>query len=168
MKVKCLAPLSLALWVCTLHASPLAHADDRREERSGPEERPHVRPNLAPRPAPPRFVAHPAGPHPHGPIVRPHPVRVLQPRVIAYGGHDWHHWEHPEFARPTYYWDWSLVHNVSCITEDSYGDQYPVTESTFAGFGLINMTAIEDDALDRCYVESGNDPSCYLVSCSHF
>jgi hypothetical protein len=88
--------------------------------------------------------------------------------VIAYGGHTWNHWQHPEFARPAYYWDWSLVHTVSCTAEDSYGDQYPVSESAFAGFGLANMTAVEDDALDRCYSESGSDPSCYLLTCAHF
>ena len=38
----------------------------------------------------------------------------------------------------------------------------------FAGFGLVNMTAVEDDALDRCYEESGGDPSCYLATCSHY
>jgi hypothetical protein len=30
------------------------------------------------------------------------------------------------------------------------------------------MTVIEDDALDRCYAESGQDPSCVLETCSHF
>ena len=60
------------------------------------------------------------------------------------------------------------MHTVSCIAEDSYGDQYPVTESTWAGFGLGNMTEVEDNALDRCYAESGQDPSCYLATCSHF
>jgi hypothetical protein len=57
---------------------------------------------------------------------------------------------------------------VTCIAEDSYGDQYPVTETTFAGFGLVNMTTVEDDALDRCAEESGGDQSCYLATCSYF
>ena len=77
------------------------------------------------------------------------------------------HWEHPAFPRPVYYWDWSIVRTVTCVAEDSYGDQYPITESATPGFGLQNMTSVEDDALDRCYAQSGQDPSCALVSCSH-
>ncbi len=30
------------------------------------------------------------------------------------------------------------------------------------------MTSVEDDALDRCYQESGGDQSWYLATCSHF
>jgi hypothetical protein len=101
-------------------------------------------------------------------MVRPHSIRVLQPSVVKYGGHQWRHWEHPEFFRPVYYWNWAVIRNVTCIAEDSYGDQYPVTEATFSGFGLDNMTAVEDDALDRCSAESGGDPNCYLATCSHF
>ena len=92
----------------------------------------------------------------------------MRPSVPRYGAHPWRRWEHPEFARPIYYWDWNAIHSVTCTAEDSYGDQYPVTEETFSGFGLAHMTAVEDDALDRCYQESGGDPSCYLVTCSHF
>jgi hypothetical protein len=157
MKFKVL--VSLVLMIGSLFSLTVVRAQE--EERHGERA-------VGPRPAPPKFQAHPAGQHPHGPMVRSHAVRVLQPRVIVYGGHEWTHWEHPEFARPAYYWDWNVIHTVSCITEDSYGDQYPVTESTFRGFGLVNMTAIEDDALDRCYVESKGDPSCFLLTCSHF
>ena len=57
-------------------------------------------------------------------------------RSIRWGAHPWRHWEHPEFARPVYYWNWGEVHNVSCTAEDSYGDQYPVSVSTWSGFGL--------------------------------
>lgn len=148
--------LVLILALTSLFTSAVLRAE---EERRRP---------VPPRAAPPKFVAHPPGVHPHGPMVRPHPIRVMQPRVIAYGGHNWTHWEHPEFARPAYYWDWAVIHNISCIAEDSYGDQYPVSEAAFPGFALANMTAIEDDALDRCYAESGGDPSCYLLTCSHF
>ncbi len=122
----------------------------------------------APRPEPPHFAPHPPGIHPKGATFRSHPLRVLAPRAVAYGGHTWRHWAHPEFVRPNYYWDWGTIHTVSCIAEDSYGDQYPVSESTFAGFGLGNMTSVEDDALDRCYQESGSDNSCYLATCSHY
>jgi hypothetical protein len=154
-------PLAVALFVASLQICSPARAEERGERRG--EARP-----LPPRAAPPRFQAHPPGAHPHGPMVRPHPVRVLSATVAAYGGRLWRHWEHPEFARPAYYWDWGVIHNVTCTAEDSYGDQYPVTEATFRGFGLINMTAVEDDALDRCNVESGGDQSCYLLTCSHF
>ena len=41
------------------------------------------------------------------------------------------------------------------------------TESTFPGFGFANMTAVEDNALDLLS-ESGQDPSCVLLSCSPF
>jgi len=156
------APLIFVLVVSSLITSHFVRAEEG--ERRGGEQ--HE--NMAPRPAPPKFQAHPPGQHPHGPMVRPHAVRVLQPRVLKYGSHQWTHWQHPEFARPAYYWDWGIIHTVSCTSEDSYGDQYPVTESTFNGFGLAHMTTIEDDALDRCYSESSGDPSCFLLTCSHF
>ncbi len=160
MKVNAL--LAASLFVATVAGYSAARAEGRGEGRG------EGRPVMAPRAAPPRFVAHPPGAHPHGPIVRPHQVRILGPKVVKYGGHEWRHWEHPEFARPAYYWEWNAIHQVTCVAEDSYGDQYPVTESTFAGFGLVNMTGIEDDALDRCNAESGGDQSCYLATCSHF
>lgn len=116
---------------------------------------------------PPPFHAHPAGTHPHGATVRPHPVRVLAPRPVFHGHSGWAHWDHPEFVRPTYYWDWNGVHTVTCIAEDSYGDQYPVSEAAAPGFGLANMTDVEDDALDRCYSESGQDTTCFLATCTH-
>jgi hypothetical protein len=172
MKFK--APLVIALVMVSLHAYSLAraegHAQGRAEGRgqARAEGRNEARPNLPPRPAPERFQAHPPGAHPHGPIVRPHPTRVLTPKVVRYGDRQWRHWAHPEFSRPVYFWDWAIIHSVTCIAEDSYGDQYPVTEETFAGFGLVNMTAVEDDALDRCAAESGGDPSCYLTTCSSF
>jgi hypothetical protein len=139
----------------------------REPERHEVRQEAHPR-TFAPRPEPPRFQPHPPGQHPHGPMVRGHAVRVMRPSVAKFGAHPWHHWEHGELTRPIYYWDWVAIHQVTCVAEDSYGDQYPVTEETFRGFGLVNMSAVEDDALDRCYVESGNDPSCYLATCSHF
>jgi hypothetical protein len=120
-----------------------------------------------PRPAPPPFQAHARGVHPRGRVVPQHPVRVLAPRAVVHGSSGWAHWDHPEFARPIYYWEWSGVHNVTCIAEDSYGDQYPVSEAAAPGFGLANMTDVEDDALDRCYNESGNDGTCFLATCTH-
>jgi hypothetical protein len=139
--------------------------DQRPEWHGGPP--PQVR-NAERRMEAPRWQAHPVGPHPHGPVVRPHNVRVLRPTIVHYGARPWRHWEHPAFARPVYYWDWYNVRQVTCVAEDSYGDQYPVTEDTWRGFGLAHMTDVEDDALDRCYQESGGDPNCYLATCSHF
>jgi hypothetical protein len=149
---------------------------DQKQERHEPRREVHqeVRrdEHLPPRAGPPVWKGHPPGAHPANPQYHPthheHAVRILRPRVMRYGEHPWRHWGHTEFARPVYYWEWGGIHNVSCIAEDSYGDQYPVTESTFAGFGLVNMTAVEDDALDRCYEESGGDQGCYLATCSHY
>ncbi len=121
----------------------------------------------APRSQPPAFQPHPAGVHPRGAVVRPRPVRVLAPRVVDRGHHEWTHWEHTQLVRPAYYWDWQRIHSVMCVAEDSYGDQYPVTEAAQPGFGLADMTQVEDDALDRCYAESGQDPTCVLASCTH-
>jgi len=119
------------------------------------------------REAPPPFQAHAPGAHPRGPTVRQHPVRVLAPRPVFHGNTGWPHWEHPDIARHAYYWNWSGVHNVTCVAEDSYGDQYPVSEAAAPGFGLENMTDVEDDALDRCYSESGQDGTCVLATCTH-
>jgi hypothetical protein len=157
--MKWTAPLAVALLAASLGIYSVARAEDRK----GGEER--WRPTRQPAP---KFQAHPPGVHPHGPVVRQHPVRVMAPRVVERGGHAWGHWEHPEFSRPVYYWEWAAIRNVTCIAEDSYGDQYPVTEAAGNGFGLVNMTNVEDDALDRCYSESGQDTSCVLMTCSHF
>jgi hypothetical protein len=161
--------LALTLSLVSTQFSLVARAEDRREEHHEGARREEHTPPRAPAP---QWRAHPPGGHPAGagyhPGYHPHAVRVLQPRSFRYGEHPYRHWGHAEFVRPAYYWDWRLVHSVSCTAEDSYGDQYPVTESTFAGFGLGNMTAVEDDALDRCYDESGGDQSCYLATCSHF
>jgi len=138
--------------------------DQRPEWHGGPP--PQVR-NAERRGEPPRWQPHPPGAHPHGPMVRQHGVRVLRPVNVRYGARQWRHWEHPVFARPAYYWDWYAVRQVTCVAEDSYGDQYPVTEETWRGFGTTNMNDVEDDALDRCYQESGGDPSCFLATCSH-
>jgi hypothetical protein len=152
--------LVVAASLSTAVALPIAFAQHHEEHR---DER-----HYNPRPEPPKWNGHQPGVHPHGPIVRQHPVRVLAPKVVRWGAHPWKHWEHPEFARPVYYWNWGEVHNVTCIAEDSYGDQYPVTVSTWGGFGLQNMSSVEDDALDRCYSETQGDQSCYIATCTHY
>ena len=150
MKLK--APLALGLLLGSLSLCLIGYAEERARHA---------------REAPPPFQPHQAGVHPRGPTVRPHQVRVLAPRIVDHGRTGWAHWEHPEFARPAYYWNWAGVHNVTCIAEDSYGDQYPVSEAAAPGFGLVNMTDVEDDALDRCYSESGQDTTCVLAGCTH-
>ncbi len=156
--------LILAAGITTIIAAPIAWA--QHHEERGPA--PHDERHYAPRPEPPKYQAHAPGVHPHGPVVRSHQVRVLAAKPVRWGAHPWKHWEHPEFARPAYYWNWGEIHSVSCTAEDSYGDQYPVTINTFAGFGLGNMSSVEDDALDRCYSESQGDQSCYIATCTHF
>jgi hypothetical protein len=146
------APFAFGLVGCLLFCVT-GHADE------------HSQP--ARRAPPPPFHAHPAGAHPHGPTVRPHPIRVLAPRMVVHGRTGWTHWNHPEVVRPAYYWDWPNVHTVTCIAEDSYGDQYPVSEAAPPGFGLESMTEVEDDAFDRCYSESGHDATCVLTTCTH-
>ena len=175
MKLKVSLEIALAVAsLLTYSSAALSQArkaepqGEHRAQQPGSQSGAAARGTPQSRPAPQPFKAHPAGVHPHGPIVRAHATRVLSPRAISYGAHPWPHWSHPEFARPAYYWDWTNVHSVSCIAEDSYGDQYPVTELTFVGFGLSHMTGVEDDALDRCSAESGGDQTCYLVTCSHF
>jgi len=158
--------LSSALLSISTLLAPAAWGQERGEQRPRPEEQ--ARPHARPAPAPQQFKAHPPGEHPHGPVVRQHPVRVLPPKVVARGRQSWPRWNHPEMARPVYYWNWGAVRSVTCISEDSYGDQYPVSETVGGGFGPDQMTFIEDDALDRCYSESGQDPTCYLATCSHF
>ena len=144
------------------HRGEEHRAEEHREMRHDEHRTP------PPRPEPPRYQPHPRGIHPRGATVHPHAIRVMRPHIAKYGVHPWHHWAHPEFVRPIYYWDWPRIRQVTCVAEDSYGDQYPVTEETFKGFGLINMSQVEDDALDRCYEESGNDASCFIATCSHF
>ncbi|HUJ26038.1 MAG TPA: hypothetical protein VLW85_08475, partial [Myxococcales bacterium] len=112
--------LRLSSALAVLLSADFVSAQERRgEERHQEEHRGPVRP------APGKFQPHPPGMHPHGPVVRQHPVRVLRPRVVERGQPAWRRWEHPEFARPSYYWEWNLVRGVTCVAEDSYGDQYP-------------------------------------------
>ena len=114
MNVK--APLTVALSLALIQVATTARAEDRHDR---PEEHREVRQEvrrderLLLRAAPPAWRAHPPGAHPRGPTVRTHPVRVLRPRVYRWGEHPWHRWNHPEFARPAYYWDWGVVRNVS-------------------------------------------------------
>jgi hypothetical protein len=171
MKLATFLAISLSTACLQIVFSSSARADEHEHERRG-EERREMRheehPAPRPRPEPPRFQPHPPGIHPRGATFHPHAVRVMRPHIAKYGVHPWRHWTHPEFVRPVYYWDWAQIHQVTCIAEDSYGDQYPVTEEISREFGLDQMSMVEDDALDRCYEESRGDQSCFLATCSHF
>src|SRR5262245_42741562 len=130
--------------VCVQVASARADEHERRGEERRAEERRDMRHEEHPapraRPEPPKFQPHPRGIHPRGATVHPHAVRVMKPHIAKFGVHPWHHWGHPEFVRPVYYWDWGHIRQVTCIAEDSYGDQYPVTEEVMRGFGLVQMS----------------------------
>lgn len=164
--MKPIARLGLVLLSAGSLLLTAARAQENRDrgERKPARNQQQQRPVRAP---PPKFQAHPPGVHPQGPTVRQHPVRVLAPKVITRRGGGWAHWDHPDFQRPAYYWNWRVIHNVTCTAEDSYGDQYPVNETVWRGFGLTDLTKVEDDALDRCYAESGQDNTCYLLTCTH-
>lgn len=168
-------PFAVALSAALVLGSSTVRAEGPREERHEEHHEEHHEGHGGgsrtppPRAAPPRFQGHPPGAHPHGAPFHSHPIRILKPTTVRRGAErPWRRWGHPEFVRPVYYWDWSQLHQVTCTAEDSYGDQYPVTQSTYSGFGLSEMTNVEDDALDRCYSESGGDQTCYLGTCSHY
>ncbi len=99
------------------------------------------------------------GPGYHG------PGHVHEPIPIHGGYRHWPRWGHPWFARPGYNFDWGRVHLVTCTAEDSYGEQYPVTQEEYGYNFRDGIAEIEDQALDRCYYESNGDQSCQLVSC---
>lgn len=174
MKLQRPLQLVIAAGLTTVIAVPLAlaqHHEERHEERHEAQHEEHRdERHYAPRPEPPKYVGHQPGYHPPARPVVVHrgQVRVMAPKVIHYGAHPWKHWAHPEFARPVYYWNWGEVHTVSCTAEDSDGDQYPVSVSAWSGFGLQNMSSVEDDALDRCYSETQGDTSCYIATCTHY
>lgn len=75
------------------------------------------------------------------------------------------HWEHSEIVRPHYFWNWSVLHSVTCEAEDAHGVRYSAQAPTWPGFGLANVDSLEDFVLDRCYENSGHDARCYLVVC---
>jgi hypothetical protein len=89
------------------------------------------------------------------------------PIDFHHGGYYWPHWDAPFWARPIYYWNWATLHAVTCVSADSVGDEYTVTEDGYSGLvyqGIINQ--VEDASMDRCYNESGEDPGCHLVACT--
>ena len=89
------------------------------------------------------------------------------PVPVRGGYRPWPHWNAPLFPRRGYLFDWGRLRSVTCSSQDSYGYQYPVSEETYAGFGnQVRIRELEDMTLDRCYQESGGDPSCSLLGCT--
>jgi hypothetical protein len=111
---------------------------------------------VGPAPGPGGFHPGPGGPGPGG--FHPGPVG---PGGFGPGpGRVWN------FPRPVYNWNWNAVRVVTCVAEDQYGRQYPVTESAYAGPAYeAEMSNIEDQALNTCYQDSG-DESCSLLECT--
>jgi hypothetical protein len=56
--------------------------------------------------------------------------------------------------------------SVTCYAQDQEGRQYGVTEDSWGGYYQSRIALIEDEALDRCYAESGGDNACFLVGCN--
>jgi hypothetical protein len=89
------------------------------------------------------------------------------PIGFHHGGYYWPHWDRPYWVRPIFYWNWATLHAVTCVSEDSVGDQYTVTEDGYSGLIYQSIVQqVEDASIDRCYAESGNDPGCHLESCT--
>jgi hypothetical protein len=94
------------------------------------------------------------------------PGRVFAPYPIRQGQYPGPAWNHPFFPRPVYGWNWNQVETVTCTAADSYGNQYPVTESDYVGPAYqAQINNIEDAALDMCFNESG-DQGCHFEGCN--
>ena len=129
-----------------------------------PRPGPHPGPRPGPRPGPhpgPRPGPHPGPHHPHPRPTHPNPGHDRYHR----GHYPWPHHRH-EFRRPYYPWDWQYVREVTCVSEDSLGRRYYVTDDGYSPWGYqTGIEQIEDGAIDRCLHESGGDPSCHLLIC---
>lgn len=100
--------------------------------------------------------------HNHG----PRPGWLPQPYPIWGNNSPWRRWEHPFFMRPIYYFNWYQVKAITCSAQDSLGRFYPVMIRDWPNWAWAdNIHQIEDLALDRCFHETGGDPSCFLQGC---
>ncbi len=96
----------------------------------------------------------------------PHPGWHTDPFSVRWGFAPWRRWEHPYFVRPVFAFEWDRVAALTCSALDSSGRAYPITVNEWRGRAYEERIGqIEDLALDRCYEESGGDPSCYLEGC---
>ena len=110
-------------------------------------------------------------PRPPRPGPRPHPGPGhghWHPPFRGHHGHfPWAFWRHPLFVFPVYFWEWGRVNYVTCVATDSYGNNYPVTEDGYVGYGYRGViNEVQEIALNRCYAESGGDPGCYPAGCT--
>jgi hypothetical protein len=85
---------------------------------------------------------------------------------VAHGGYyPWPHWDRNNVIRP-YDFEWNNLKSVTCVAQDRYRTQYPVTEDGYEGSTYQDrMSEIEQATVDRCFAES-NDTDCQLVSCT--
>jgi hypothetical protein len=186
MKLK--IPLAIALLVGSFHVYSTAWAEGGNEHEQGAEQQAEdhgpggaMHGGAAPhgggmvhggggRAAPFQGGGFRPAPHPIVPAPHPafHPAHVYNPYVIHRGAFGWARWAPTyEWVRPTYYFEWDRLRVLTCMSEDSYGDQYPVTESGYHGpMFRDQLGAVEDASLSRCYDESGHDPQCRLITCT--
>jgi hypothetical protein len=152
------------------HAAPGPRPDPGRPAPVGPRPEPGRPDPVRPGPVAGPVRPAPVRPEPVRPTpVRPEPGRGINrgPISIGRGSAPWPRWNHPVFNRPVYDWNWASLRVVTCTAEDSYGDQYPVTEDAYSGIQYqAQLPSIEDAALDRCYDESNGDSTCSLVDCT--
>jgi len=66
----------------------------------------------------------------------PPPGSRDDPTVVKYGGHQWRHWRIRNSRVLSTIGTGPSFKSVTCIAEDSYGDQYPVTENNVCGIRL--------------------------------
>jgi hypothetical protein len=123
--------------------------------------RPHPNPNpgnIFTRPHPRPWTGRPPHPRPPGHVYPPFPSNG--------NNFPWRRWRHPNVPRPIYDWPWFSITRVTCTAQDSNGYIYPVTEYGNRGAWFPNrLNRIQDEALNRCYYESGQDPGCHLLGC---
>ena len=128
-----------------------------------------MRPPIYPRPNPGYPRPNPGYPRPPGGgWNRPNPGRYFPPVIIGGGrGCPYPRWNHPYYPRPIYNFDWYRTREVTCVSQDSYGYQYSVTQREPVGYFYDGrMADVEEASLNRCYYESNSDSSCFLVGCT--
>ena len=155
-------PVSPAPAPQTHSVAPAAQPQRNRPQHL-PQQEEQQAPHSAPARPPPQ--TRPPEEHAHGATERQRPRQAYPPEVVVHGRTRWAHRDYHAIVRPNYQWNWAQVRSVTCSAADAGGDQYPVSEVTGPGFAPGNLSDVEDDALDRCYSEAGQDAGCTLVDC---
>jgi hypothetical protein len=63
-------------------------------------------------------------------------------------------------------WQWDSLVSVTCSAVDSQGQEFPVTESGYsADEWQVNITAIQEAALNQCYADTNGDEACAPQEC---